>query len=162
MNVVVDLDGVLRTINDQPIKEGVIVVGSLSSWNKITYLSSMSLEETKHWLDINKIVDYDRIIDKSVSLPDEELGKRQLNYARSLGTVELYVTNNPSLWAYAFEQGISAIMFGVPSYTRPEFRPDAPKRIRAWSDIEKAIEKQNAILTQDVRVTRKEGVTFGE
>jgi hypothetical protein len=160
MNIVVDLDGVLKSDKDQPIREGVILVGSLSSWNKITYLSSMSTEETKYWLDINKIVDFDRIIDKTVGLVDESLGKRQFNYARSLGLVEMYVTNDPSMWAFAFDQGIPAVMFGVPSYTRPEFRPDAPKRVRAWTDIEEAIEKQNALRTQDARLSRTEALNF--
>jgi len=160
MNIVVDLDGVLKSDKDQPIREGVILVGSLSSWNKITYLSSMSADETKYWLDINKIVDFDRIVDKTVGLVDENLGERQFNYARSLGLVEMYVTNNPSMWAYAFDQGIPAVMFGVPSYTRPEFRPDAPKRVRAWTDIEEAIEKQNALRTQDARLSRTEALNF--
>jgi hypothetical protein len=160
MNIVVDLDGVLKGDKDQPIREGVILIGSLSSWNKITYLSSMGLEETKYWLDINKIVDFDRIIDKSIGLVDEELGPRQFNHARSLGLAEMYVTNNPKMWAYAFDQGIPSVMFGVPSYTRPEFRPDAPKRIRAWTDIEEAVEKQNALRTQDARLSRTEALNF--
>jgi hypothetical protein len=160
MNIVVDLDGVLKSDKDQPIRAGVILVGSLSSWNKITYLSSMSTDETKYWLDINKIVDFDRIVDKTVGLVDENLGERQFNYARSLGLVEMYVTNNPSMWAYAFDQGIPAVMFGVPSYTRPEFRPDAPKRVRAWTDIEEAIEKQNVLRTQDARLSRTEALNF--
>lgn len=160
MNIVVDLDGVLRGQDDQPIRDGVILVGSLSSWNKITYISSMTTNETKFWLDINKIVDYDRIIDKSVELVDEDLPERQFNYARALGLVEMYVTNNPSMWAYAFDQGITSVMFGVPSYTRPEFRPDAPNRVRAWSDIEQAIEQQNALRTQDARVSRTEALNF--
>jgi hypothetical protein len=51
-------------------------------------------------------------------------------------------------------------MFGAPSYTRPEFRPDAPKRLRAWNDIEKAIEEQNALRTQDARLSRTEALNF--
>jgi hypothetical protein len=52
------------------------------------------------------------------------------------------------------------MMFGVPSYTRPEFRPDAPKKVRAWSDIEAAIAKQNELRTKDIRLTRTETTKF--
>jgi hypothetical protein len=52
-------------------------------------------------------------------------------------------------------------MFGVPSYTRLEFRPDAPKRVRAWNDIEDEIRRQNELRTKDKRVdTQGEGVRF--
>jgi hypothetical protein len=160
MHIVVDLDGVLKGRNDNPISTGVIMVGSLSAWNKLTLISQDSIVETQHWLDTNKIVDFDNIIDKSVSLEGEGLSERQLNYIRGRGAVDLFITNNPTLWAYAFEQGIPSVMFGVPSYTRPEFRPDAPKKVRAWNDIEQAIEKQNTLRTKDARITRTEGVKF--
>jgi hypothetical protein len=160
MHIVVDLDGVLKGRNDNPISTGVIMVGSLSAWNKLTLISQVSMGETQHWLDTNKIVDFDNIIDNSVSLEGEGLSERQLNYIRGRGAVDLFITNNPTLWAYAFEQGIPSVMFGVPSYTRPEFRPDAPKKVRAWNDIEQAIEKQNTLRTKDARITRTEGVKF--
>jgi hypothetical protein len=160
MHIVVDLDGVLKGRNDNPISTGVIMVGSLSAWNKLTLISQVSMVETQHWLDTNKIVDFDSIIDNSVSLEGEGLSERQLNYIRGRGAVDLFITNNPTLWAYAFDQGIPSVMFGVPSYTRPEFRPDAPKKVRAWTDIEQAIEKQNTLRTKDARITRTEGVKF--
>jgi hypothetical protein len=160
MHIVVDLDGVLKGRNDNPISTGVIMVGSLSAWNKLTLISQVSIVETQHWLDTNKIVDFDNIIDNSVALEGEGLSERQLNYVRGRGAVDLFITNNPTLWAYAFEQGIPSVMFGVPSYTRPEFRPDAPKKVRAWNDIEQAIEKQNTLRTKDARLTRTEGVKF--
>jgi hypothetical protein len=160
MHILVDLDGVLKSTSDEPISTGVLMVGALSSYNQITFLSSESEDETQRWLDINKIVDFDRIIDSSVHLDGENLRERQIKFARSRGPVDLFITNNPTLWAYAFEQGIPSIMFGVPSYTRVEFRPDAPKRVRAWTDIEESIKKQNALRTKDARLTRSEGTNF--
>lgn len=160
MQILVDLNGVLRGDKDQPISQGVIMVGSLSSWNRIMLMSPLDEAATKYWLDVNKIVDFDKIIDASASLVDEELGERQINFARSLGPIDLFITNNPRLWAYAFNQGIAAVMFGVPSYTRPEFRPDAPRRVRAWNDIERSISEQNALRTQDARLSRTEALNF--
>jgi hypothetical protein len=51
-------------------------------------------------------------------------------------------------------------MFAAPAYIRPEFRPDAPKRIRSWGEIEEAIERQNVALTQDIRASRTEALNF--
>lgn len=161
MHVLVDLDGVLRGGDkDQPISQGIIMVGSLSAWNQITLMSPLNAKQTQQWLDVNKIVEFDRIIDSSVGLVDESLAERQIRFARSVGPVDLFITNSPTSWAFAFNQGIACVMFGVPSYTRPEFRPDAPRRVRAWSDIEQAIEEQNALRTQDARLTRTEGLMF--
>jgi hypothetical protein len=160
MQILVDLDGVLRGPNDQPISQGIVAVGSLSAWNKITLMSPLDGKQTQQWLDINKVVDFDKIVDSSVGLVGEKLGERQITFARSLGAVDLFITNSPKLWAFAFDQGIAAMMFGVPSYTRPEFRPDAPRRVRAWNDIERAIEEQNALRTQDARLSRTEALNF--
>jgi hypothetical protein len=51
-------------------------------------------------------------------------------------------------------------MFGVPSYTRVEFRPDAPSKRRAWTDIEEAVRKQNELRTKDARLVRQEVTNF--
>lgn len=160
MQILVDLEGVLKGDKEQPISQGIVMVGSLSAWNKITLISPLNAEQTRQWLDVNKIVDFDKVIDSGVGLVGEDLGERQVNHARSLGAIDLFITNNPNLWAYTFNQGIASVMFGVPAYTRPEFRPDAPKRLRAWNDIEKAIEEQNALRTQDARLSRTEALNF--
>ena len=160
MQILVDLDGVLRGPKDEPISVGIIMVGSLSAWNTVMLMSSSTDKQTQQWLDVNKIVDFDRVIDSSVGLVGEDLGERQINFARSTGAIDMFITNSPVRWAYAFDQGIPSVMFGVPSYTRPEFRPDAPKKVRSWDDIEAAIEKQNALRTKDARLSRTESLNF--
>jgi hypothetical protein len=160
MQILVELDGVLRSQNDEPIMTGILMIGPLSGYNQITFMSSESEEATLRWLDINKVVDFDRIIDSSVHLEGEVLQERQIKFARSRGAIDLFITNNPTMWAYAFEQGIPSVMFGVPSYTRVEFRPDAPKRVRAWTDIEDEVKRQNMLKTKDARLSRTEGLNF--
>jgi hypothetical protein len=160
MQILVDIDGVLKGPKDEPIATGIIMVGTLSVYNRLTFMTSMTEAQAKQWMDVNKIVEYDKLVDSSVSLVGEELQERQIEYARSRGKIDLFITNNPKLWAYAFNQGIASIMFGMPSYTRPEFRPDAPKRVRAWSDIEQAIKEQNTLKTQDARLSRTEALNF--
>jgi hypothetical protein len=160
VQILVDINGVLKGINDEPISTGILMVGTLSVYNQLTFMSDESELATKQWLNNNKVVDFDRIIDSSVELVGEELAHRQIKFARSRGPVDLFITNNPELWAFAFDMGIPSVMFGVPSYTRPEFRPDAPKRLRAWNEIEEAINKQNALRTEDARLTRTEALNF--
>jgi hypothetical protein len=160
MHILVDIDGVLRGQKDEPISTGIIMVGSLSSWNQVTFMGSVSQAEMQHWLDTNKVVDFDRIIDSSVHLEGEVLAERQINVARAKGPIDLFITNNPKIWTYAFNMGIPSVMFAVPSYTRVEFRPDAPKSVRSWNDIEDAINKQNELRTKDARLQRTEGLNF--
>ena len=160
MHILVEMDGVLRGNNEAPIAPGIIMIGSLSSWNQITFMGSVTQAEMQYWLDVNKIVDFDRLIDSSVALEGEDLSERQVNVARAKGPIDLFITNNPKLWAYAFNMGIPSVMFAVPSYTRVEFRPDAPKRIRSWDNIEESINKQNELRTKDARLQRTEGLNF--
>jgi hypothetical protein len=161
MHIVVELDGVLRGHkHDEPILPGIQMVGALSAWNKITFITEMNKAEAEQWVNINKIFDYDNLIDSSIGLVDEDLKQRQLKMARANGSVELFITANPKLWAISFDLGIPSVLFGVPSYTRPEFRPDAPKKVRAWNDIEEAVKKQNELRTKDARLNRSEGVRF--
>lgn len=160
MHILVELTGVIKSPDDKPIAEGILLHASLAAYNQMTIMSDWSEAQTIQWMDSNKVVDFDKIIDRSVMLTDENLEERQIKWARSQGPIDLFITNNPKLWAFAFDLGIPSIMFGVPSYTRPEFRPDAPKQVRAWDDITSAIEKQNALRTQDVRLTKSEGFRF--
>jgi hypothetical protein len=160
MHILVDIEGVLRGRNSEPIGPGILMVGTLSVHNTLTFMCPEDEVGFQHWLDSNKIVECDRIIDGSVGLVDENLKERQVKLARARGPVDLFVTNDPSLWAFAFDQGIPSVMFGVPSYTRVEFRPDAPREIRAWGDIEESIKKQTALRTNDARITRTEALNF--
>ena len=159
MQILVELDGVLRSDTQSPIPAGVIMVGTLTVYNKITVMSSTDGNETDHWLKSHKIVDVDDVIDSSVGLATETLAERQIKLARSRGSVDLFITGNPAMWAFAFDMGIPSVLFGQPSYIRPEFRPDAPSRVRSWTDIEDAIVRQNVARTEDARLKRdSEGV----
>lgn len=161
MHIIVDLDGVLRGYrNDEPIPQGILITGALSSWNTLTFITELSPNAAMQWINQNKVVDFDNVIDSSVHLEGEVLKHRQLTLARAKGTVDLVITSDPKLWAFAFDQGIPAMMFGVPSYLRAEFRPDAPRGVRAWDDIEAAISKQNELRTKDRRLMRTETTRF--
>lgn len=161
MHVVIDLDGVLKgDQNDEPILTGIQFVGALSAYNKISFITDFSKGEAEQWVNMNKIVDFDNIYDSSLHLEGDNLKERQLRFARSRGPIDLFITSNPALWVFAFDLGIPSMMFGVPGYIRPEFRPDAPKKVRSWDQIQEAVKKQNELRTKDARLTRSEGVNF--
>lgn len=160
MQIVVEIDGVLRAQDDSPIPTGVLMCGTLTVYNRMTFLSSTSTAETERWMNQNKVVDYDIVLDRSVHLEGEDLVERQLNVARTKGPIDLFITSNPDHWVYAFNHGIPCVMFGVPAYQRVEFRPDAPKRVRSWDNIVEAVAKQNEIRTKDARLSRGEGLNF--
>jgi len=160
MRILVEIDGVLKDREDGVISTGVLMYGPLTAYNQIVLMTEMTEAEAKRWLDVNKIVDYDLLIDKSVHLETENLQERQIQVARSRGNIDLFITSNPKLWVYAFDLGIPSLMFGVPQYLRAEFRPDAPKKIRSWDQVQDAIEKQNILKTTDARLQRTEGINF--
>lgn len=139
---------------------GIIMIAQLAAYNQIVFITSLSKPEAEQWINVNKVVDYDRLIDSSYGLVDEDLTERQIKAARAYGNIDMFITNNPHSWAYAFYQGIPSMMFGVPSYTRVEFRPDAPKKVRAWTEIEAAVAKQNELRTKDKRLNQSDGVRF--
>lgn len=160
MRILVEIDGVLKDRNDGVIATGLLMYGPLTAYNQIVLMTEMDSAEANRWLNINKIVDFDLIIDKSVYLETENLQERQIQVARSRGNVDLFITSNPALWTYAFNLGIPSLMFGVPQYLRVEFRPDAPKKVRSWDQVTEAIEKQNTLRTTDARLIRTEGINF--
>jgi hypothetical protein len=163
MHIIVDLDGTLRgPRNDEPIAQAIQVVGALSAWNQISLITEMTKPEAEQWLNQNKVVDFDHVFDKSYHLEGETLKFRQITQARAKGRVDLVITADPTVWVFAFNQGIPALMFGMPDYLRAEFRPDAPKKVRAWDDIVDAITKQNELRTKDARLTRTETLRFGD
>lgn len=163
MHILVDLDGTLRgPRNDEPITQAIQVIGALSAWNQISLITEMTKPEAEQWLNQNKVVDFDHIYDRSYYLEGDVLKFRQITHARAKGRVDLVITADPNVWVFAFDQGIPAIMFGMPDYLRAEFRPDAPKQVRAWDDIVNAITKQNELRTKDARLIRTETLRFGD
>lgn len=160
MQILVDLDGVIKGQDDEPIRTGILMYAALAAYNRVTIMSPWSQAETVDWMDANKVVDYDAIVDNSVFLTDEDPKQRQVNYVRASGGIDLLITNDPNLWSYAFDLGIACSLFGIPRYTRAEFRPDAPKKVRSWDAILQSVEKQNALRTQDLRLQRGEGIRF--
>lgn len=125
---------------------------ALTANHRVILVTSRDRRDAEHWLASHGIIDYDDIIDSSVALEGEDLRKRQITIARSQGGVELYIDSDPAMCAWVFEQGITAMVFAHPSYLPVGSRPDAPKQIRAWNEVENSIKKINIAKSLDKRL----------
>ena len=144
MNILVSLDGVLSSESGEPIRAGVALYYALNINNRVALMTSRTEEDAKHWLQSHGIINYDDLIDSSFALEGESLRKRQFTVSRSRAPIEMYVDSDPSMCAWVFEQQqVPAVLFSHPAYLKVENRPDAPKKVRKWSDIEAAVTRVN-------------------
>ena len=144
MNILVSLDGVLSSDSGEPIRAGVALYYALNINNRVAIMTSRKEADAKQWLQSHGIINYDDLIDSSFELAGEDLKKRQFVISRSRAPIEMYVDADPTMCAWVFEeQRVPASLFSHPNFATGENRPDAPKKVRRWSDIEEAITKVN-------------------
>ena len=65
--------------------------------------------------------------------------------------IELFVVGNPEEAAALFDAGYMVTLFMHPSYTRPEWRPNANKKITPWGDISEFMATEAALAAADER-----------
>lgn len=153
MNIALSVDGVLRSDTGEVIYGGLAVYRAFKAVGRVTLLTSMDQRAFVAWSVINNITDYDELIDSSVEIdPREPLRFRQLSVVRSKGTVDVYVDSTAEYVAEGLRRGINSLLFCAPSYARPEFRPDAPKGVRPWSELVDEITHQQAMKAADRRI----------
>ena len=161
MNIVFCLDGVLRSETGDFVSDGLILYRSLHTVGRVVLLTSLDRTAADVWLMLHNLSDYDDVIDSSALLdPAENLRTRQLQVARSRGSIDFYVDADPGMVAEAFQQGITSLLFSIPKYARPEFRPDAPKGIRKWDDIVAERTRQQAMKSADSRIRNDDRIGF--
>lgn len=118
--------------------------------HRVAIFTSQKRTDAEHWLNVNGFVAYDELIDNTYDLIGDELSQRQITVARSRQQVELLVTGDPQLAAWAFEQGLPSLVLAHPDTMLVQNRPDAPKKMRAWTDIEEVITKRNIKRSIDI------------
>lgn len=152
MNILVSLDGVLSSESGEPIRAGVALYYALNINNRVAIMTSRKEEDAKQWLQSHGIINYDDLIDSSFALEGEDLKKRQFVMSRSRAPIEMYVDADPSMCAWVFEkQHIPAVLFNHPGFAAVENRPDAPKKVRRWSDIEASINRVNIARSENAQ-----------
>jgi hypothetical protein len=162
VNILVSLDGVLSSESGEPIRAGVALYYALNINNRVALMTSRGEEDAKQWLQSHGIINYDDLIDRSFHLEGEDIKKRQFILSRSRAPIEMYVDSDPKMCAWVFEnQMVPTVLFTHPGYVRVEHRPDAPKKVRAWSDIEDSINRVN-IAKSEAAQAPKEQNFFGD
>jgi hypothetical protein len=153
MNIVMNMTGVLRSDTGEFLPDGLIVYRAFKSIARVVIISDMERKNAETWMAMNKMPDFDDLIDSNVNLdPDEQLRSRQIKVARTRGSIEFYVDADPMMVAEAMRLGIPAILVTTPAYIRPEFRPDAPKGVRPWGEIVAETNRQQAMKAVDYRI----------
>jgi hypothetical protein len=115
-------------------------------------MTSRKTEDAEQWLQGHGIINYDELFDIESHLEGEDLRKRQFLLARSKAPLEMYVDSDPSMCAWAFEvQNVTSLLFSHPGYVKVENRPDAPSKVRKWSDIEASITRVNLAKAKEAQ-----------
>lgn len=152
MSVIIVVDGVMRRERDQsPIMQGVALYKSLNETNRVLLLTD-NRERTDVWLKLNNLA---KKIDDIIEIGHKEDPNprvRQINSLRSKDKIDFVVTEDPDLARDLIEQGIPVLVFLNPSYTRPEFRPDARAGVKRWESIMEEMDRQQGLYMEDPRL----------
>ena len=144
MNILLSLNGTLRAESGEPNRAGVLLYYALNAAHRVALITKDDKANAQHWLQSHGIIGYDDLLDNTVDLAGEDLKKRQFLLSRSKAPLELYVDSDPEMCAWVFEhQSVPTLLVSHPGYLPVEFRPDAPRKVRKWNDIEDAITRVN-------------------
>ena len=161
MNTVISMDGVLRGDTGDLIIDGLMVYRAFKVLGRVTLITEIPRNMSEVWLIMHGMPDFDDLLDGSVALdPKEPLKYRQIATIRSHGSIGMYIDADPSVVAEAMRLGIPTLLYSSPQYTRPEFRPDAPKGVRKWDDLVSERNRQQAMKAVDSRTHDKEFTSF--
>lgn len=136
------------------ISAGAVLYHSLKQTTKIVlYCDEPDGEKVSYWLKAHGFRDH---LDTLYSLEpvDRILGRSELiERTRRMGSLDLLIEADPALGAKALSLGVPTLLLTVPTYTRPEFYPDAERTPLPWGDLVGELDRQRELRTQDERVT---------
>ena len=116
---------------------------ALKQGHRIVLLTDDTYDEAMQWLRLHGLhKDLDGVVDTGATLAGEVLRHRQIALTRAHGRVDMVVDPDPHVIAWAFEQGMTGVLFAHPLAAAPQLRPDLPRPLRRWDEIERAITEQ--------------------
>lgn len=158
------LEGVLvkdSPPNGVPVWVGLQVYHGLASQFRLV-LDTVhpDITDVEHWCRVNGLGRHVLTLCREPYQDDwEESEVRQAHLGEWRGQgfeVALYVTANPKVVTTMMAAGVPAMLFGHPSYARPEHRPDHRDGMRAWAEIEEEVtatlEKRDRPLRVDAEM----------
>jgi hypothetical protein len=148
---IITVEGVLAREADNfaagiPIPAGITLYHALKETYRLalcTY-SNATGDQMTHWVQTNGLRGHSYLLTPSyeqIGIHKDKALEQYISVLRGGGsTVEMVIDASPDMVARAMNMGLVGMLVGHPAYARPEFRPDAPRTIRQWGQIEQAVE----------------------
>ena len=160
MIVGMSLEGVLRTEQRAPIPMNLFLYKAMTATFQVWILTDSSAEEAEHWLRTRGMRDHAGVLGADVPRRQDVLRVDQIDTLRSHGQVAFVLDPDPAMARMCLSKGIPSLLYAHPRYSRPEFRPDAPKGVRRWEDIEAEIDHQQRMALEDGRLGEQQDRRF--
>lgn len=151
MAVLMFIDGVMRSDNGSPIRQGIDLYRTLKDKYQVFILCSHKAKDER-WLKENKINVVDDLIGPDVQSATEWIEWKQVEYCRGKGAVDIVVTADPALAEKLLSAGITSFMFLNPIYISERFRPDSQDGRKSWQAIQEEIVRQQDMYLNDPRI----------
>jgi hypothetical protein len=145
------IDGVMRSDNGTPIRQGISLYRTLKETTQVFILCSHKGKDER-WLRENKINVVDDLVGPDVPSATEWVEWKQVEHCRGKGPVEYVVTSDPELAEKLLSAGITSVMFLHPTYISEKFRPDSQDGRKSWQDIKDEIVRQQDMFVNDSRI----------
>lgn len=95
------------------------------------------------------------------SNPTDSLGDQWQTLITAMPNLGPIISPDPALIAALVEEGRLCMLWCLPAYARPEWRPDDPRGRAAWDDIVGRLDAMDAAKEADVRVMDEDDVGAG-
>lgn len=155
--IAVALDGFLRTHTKVPIPHAAKMFSFLTQTFPTAVLANGSNDEAALWLGNRLSREYVTLLgDEVLARTGETLRQAQINQLRTQGPLEFVIDPDPATVAWLISTGTSALLYASPTYSRPEFRPDADRR-RTWDEIQVELDRQERMIAGDGRLAASDG-----
>lgn len=154
---VIQLEGVLRKpVTGAPIDSGRRLYHGLASTYRIVLVSEGN-DRTYFgtWLGMEGFSKHDHIMYSGEWRPQNQewwvATAQTLRLSYGYDT-DLFVVPDPRDAAALITHGYNALLFVQASYALPEWRPDDPKGIQPWAELQGQIDAQRALRATDKRM----------
>lgn len=138
----------------KPVGAGVQLYRGLSQVSKLMVVNDHpQADRVQYWLKAHGLRDHVQFLQNHRTDDPREGRHELLTEARRLGAVDLAIEGDPGMAAKMLHLGVTSLLLSVPAYTRQEFRPDAPRSGRAWTELLEEMEAQDELRESDTRIT---------
>jgi hypothetical protein len=151
--VVMAIEGVLVESQDLhtglPSQSGHMLYDALVQHYSVVLVTHHEPVLVDTWLRKEGIRAFATVLNYSTSSTAMSLSAwkaRQVReFTRNGTAVAWYIDTDPGAIAEVYMEGVPTLLMSNPYFTRPEFRPDAERKVRAWGDLVTTIETEQLL-----------------